>query len=229
MWQTINMMLVLLMLLVATNSYSKDLKQELFEAVQQKNNVTVSHLLSKGTDVNSREQGGMTCLMMAAYYGSSEIVKTLLEHDADVNAINDTGGTALIAAVVGGGHIEVIKILLANGADVNIKSNDGPSLIAAAMTGNIEVVKILIDGGADIHATDGNGHTALLKSAMASDSKIVKLLLDNGADANDSDPSSSASILLLIEMKENQTKYSKVINLLKQHGGIAASIKTWKF
>lgn len=77
-------------------------------------------------------------LIVATYYGVTDVIPGLLEHGADINHIDDMpnrfdrkfcGGTSLHYACRGlsrhDGNIETLKILLENGADPNIKNNDG--------------------------------------------------------------------------------------------------------
>ena len=56
----------------------------------------VKVLLDKGADVNTRDDGGHTALHVAAIFGRSTIVQTLLDKEGiEVNAENNRGKTAL--------------------------------------------------------------------------------------------------------------------------------------
>ena len=59
-----------------------------------------------------------------AYVVDPEIVQELINAHADVNAIDNDGGTALITATVTN-RTDIIRLLLSAGADINIKDNDG--------------------------------------------------------------------------------------------------------
>jgi ankyrin repeat protein len=58
----------------------------------------VRYLLDEDANVNARETLGHTALAEAAYYGHVEVVKELLLHGADINAVSDDG-TALDIAI----------------------------------------------------------------------------------------------------------------------------------
>ena len=59
-------------------------------------------------------------LIYAAWNGSTEVVKTLIEIGANINIQNDSGDTSLRLAARRG-LTEIAKILVENGADMNIK------------------------------------------------------------------------------------------------------------
>ena len=65
-----------------------------------------------------------TALVTAAAEGHTEIVRRLLDHGADVNAVNAFNATPLHEAAVGG-HAELVKALIARGADVNATDGNG--------------------------------------------------------------------------------------------------------
>ena len=82
---------------------------------------------------------GQTALMYAAMYAQESALRLLLEHRADVNAVDKEGKTALTMATAvtkqsQNGHTSVVKELLARGADVNHSLTNGatPVLIASS-------------------------------------------------------------------------------------------------
>ena len=91
-----------------------------------------------------QDSGGSTPLMYAALYGDERTVQMLLDQDANANARNDAGPTALLWAV---DPPEAARILLEHGADPNLRYADGvtPLLLAAARVGGSNVVKLLLD------------------------------------------------------------------------------------
>ncbi len=106
-----------------------------------------------------------------------EVIKTLIEAGADVNAY---GGAALRNAVRSITNPEVIKVLIEAGADVNA---DGGAALrnAAGYNTNPEVIKALIEAGADVNAKDGQGRTALTWARLERKWEIVKMLIEAGA------------------------------------------------
>lgn len=134
---------------------------KLIEAATEGDLGTVSAALAGGSDVNARNNQGLTALMKASARGYTDVVKLLLTNGADVNAKNSVGYTALMAASRPG-HTDIVRLLLDNGADVNERDADGgTALMGASFAGYTDVVKILLDYGADINAKTIKGETAL--------------------------------------------------------------------
>ena len=73
----------------------EDLNSKLFEAAYQGNVQKVKALIAAGANVNTRNQGGDTALMLATLKGYDDVVKVLIDAEADVNARNNHGLTAL--------------------------------------------------------------------------------------------------------------------------------------
>ena len=87
---------------------------------------------------------------MASYSGHLDIVKLLVDNDADINAEDMFGSTSLELAS-DKGHLEICEILINNGADVNSNNNNGCTpLFWAGYYGHTDVVKLLLEYGADI-------------------------------------------------------------------------------
>ena len=90
-----------------------------------------------------------------------DVIKTHINHGADVNTKGDNGITSLHYAVLVW-DIEFFKTLIVNKADVNAKSRNGNTpLHYAVLKKNIEFVKTLIDNKADVNAQDKYGNTPL--------------------------------------------------------------------
>ena len=90
-----------------------------------------------------------------------EVLIALLEKDADVNAHDYNGWTALHHAAFNG-NVDMIVTLLAKGAEVMAKDNKGrTALHQAAISGNKRIMMALVEKGADVNAQDNNGNTAL--------------------------------------------------------------------
>ncbi|MHC4542315.1 MAG: ankyrin repeat domain-containing protein [Planctomycetota bacterium] len=154
-------------------------------------------LIANGAEVDIKHPGGETVLMSAATAGRTEAVKLLLEADANVNAKNDRGQTAL--------HVpldirnsdyhkyrlskDTIELLLASGADVNLKDKEGRTpLHLAAESADRDIVKLLLDKGAKVNAKDDeSGFTPLHYAARFGKKNVAELLIAKGADINAKD------------------------------------------
>jgi ankyrin repeat protein len=128
-------------------------------------------------------------LIRAVVAGKSATVDTLLTKDANSNAKDNYGRTALSIAA-SNGYTKIVKSLLANGAEVNAKDRFGQTALSlAANNGNAEVVKLLLTNGADANIKDRDVHdrTALILAANNGHAEVVKALLAKGADVNAKD------------------------------------------
>ena len=90
---------------------------------------------------------GRTSLLEAAESGDVEVVRCLLETDADINAVDKHGESALMIASALG-NVEVVRVLLAAGADVRTPTPYGSTaLMLAEAWGQLEVAGILRSAG----------------------------------------------------------------------------------
>ena len=101
--------------------------------------VAVKMLLEAGADPNSLSTTAWP-LSNAAGRGFAEVVELLLDYEADVDAVDEEGGTALADAVAAG-HLAVVKLLLEAGANARQKDNQGLRPIwYAADKGHADIV-----------------------------------------------------------------------------------------
>ncbi len=91
--------------------------------------------------------------MMAAPYGSTEMIRIFLDAHADVNVRDVAGMTPLMFAVASENQDpEVIKMLLAAGADPKVQSTTGETALDwARKYGNPAILKLL---GGEAKAAD---------------------------------------------------------------------------
>lgn len=73
----------------------------------------VSYLISVGADVNAKAAHGVTALACAAAWGYYEVVKLLLNSDADAAVVDVMGDTAADMAEQRG-HDEVERLIRAH-------------------------------------------------------------------------------------------------------------------
>jgi len=74
-------------------------------------------------------------------------VDLLVENDANINARNSCGGTALVQAVYFG-HLQIAKNLINLGADVNVNIHGQSLLSYAEKKGHEDLIELLIANGA---------------------------------------------------------------------------------
>jgi ankyrin repeat protein len=93
--------------------------------------------------VNTADEHGFTPLINATVGESSDIMKLLILHGANVNSQNNDGASALHFAS-GDGSIERMNILCDAGADVSLTSQAGSPLSWAAGNGRAEAVRFVL-------------------------------------------------------------------------------------
>ena len=102
--------------------------------------------------LNARWIHDETVLHFLAIEGFASGVAFLLEHGADVDAVNEFGDSALID-VVSLGEVAIARLLLAHGANPNVtsKTKDSP-LHTAVQSGDAALAELLLEAGADAGA-----------------------------------------------------------------------------
>ena len=173
--------LVYLILAIGFSSSHAGSYEDFFIAIRNDNAGTVTDLLRRGFDPNSRDAKGQPGLTVAMQEQSLKAARVLLAQPAlDVNALNQAGESALMMAALKG-NLAGLDLLLARGARI---SQPGWSAIHYAATGpEPQVVTLLIDRGADLNAVSPNGTTPLMMAAQYGPEDSVKILLARGADA----------------------------------------------
>jgi ankyrin repeat protein len=143
-------------------------------------------LVGAGHDPSERDPAtGWSPLMIAAAEGHLAAVSVLLEADAEVNATNPSGRSALMFAARYG-YTPIAEELIRHGADVDLVPHSNPrwpALIAAAYFGHVDTVRLLVDHGADVDLRDETGKTALMWAGEQGHRQIEEAL--HGAAAID--------------------------------------------
>ena len=108
---------------------------------------------------------GATPLMRAAKKGDIALMRTLLDHGADVNVTMRNGGTALmfVSGRGGLGRFGVYDLKRATDAEF------------------LEGARLFLKHGAQINAVDAAGQTALHSAAVQRADDFIEFLADNGA------------------------------------------------
>lgn len=143
--------------------------------------------------------------------GKLELVQTLIDHGADINArlqknpsrygftvasTRPKGATPYILAAYTG-EADVMNLLVKNGADTTLTADDGiPTILyasginrhraenIASEDDSLAAVMATVKHGADVNSRDRAGNTAMHGAAWIRSPKLVQFLVDNGADVN---------------------------------------------
>ena len=104
-----------------------------------------------------------------------ENVRLLIDHGADVNALDYSHSTPLHMAS-SQGVLGAVQLLIRHGADVNAQNETNLTpLHRASLLGDVQIVQLLIDHGADVTAKDWIHKTPLhfASSWVSSDTASV--------------------------------------------------------
>lgn len=105
----------------------------------------VTGLLREGTNVNAKDEGGMTLLHFAILLEETDVAEMLIARSADVNAKNNDGETPLhYIALSGDDFVDTAELLIAGGADVNVKDNNGETPLYQADTRGFKAIAELL-------------------------------------------------------------------------------------
>jgi ankyrin repeat protein len=157
----------------------------LLEIACTKGDVAVAHiLLSRGVDVNARNENDMTVLQEVCSnpVNHKAIVELLISSGAGVNVVSACGLSPL-HALCKAGDATLVELLVSKGADINRRTAFGLSpLYVACGYGHGAVVELLLAAGADISSVDENGVTPLSAARRAGHDAVVQLMLAKGDD-----------------------------------------------
>ncbi|WP_144149937.1 ankyrin repeat domain-containing protein [Brachyspira hyodysenteriae] len=145
----------------------------------------VLQYISEVVDINNTIYGtdGFNALLLASRNHYKEIIKILLEHNADVNFKSCSNNTALEYISNNDNNFDIALEFIKRGADVNAIDNDGITPLMYAASYNAEkILNLLIENNADINIQSKSGFNALILAAMHNHINIVKILIKNKAD-----------------------------------------------
>ncbi len=187
----------------------------MFDALGKKEDIAILTLLKEyGADFNVKHKSGLTMLEHACGYGldkldfllangadprkalaafvhtypinlTEEYVDRLLQHGADVNAVDDEGWTPLhVAARKGDYDLAAIDYLIKHGAVIDWQDTKKRTpLHHAVIFGHLEAIKLLLERGANPHLTDEKGLTPSdVAAEYVTSSKTDKFISQEGKE-----------------------------------------------
>jgi ankyrin repeat protein len=161
----------------------------------------------------ARAIGANLALISASGHGQMAVVRQMIDANADVNAKDADGQTALMLASQHG-HLQVAEFLLANKAEFNLYDvaargdvERAGALLAgdpdrisrkdaqdcykgetplhwASQHGHLNVAELLVAKKAEVNARDDKGDTPLHSAAKYGHKEVAEFLLANKADVN---------------------------------------------
>ena len=141
------------------------------------------------------------------------IVRLLLEHGADVNAVDKEQHSALMKAA-SAGRAQTAHVLLEYGADLRAEDKEGLTpLMLAAQSRRLEIVHMLLEKGADVDHRTPQGNTVLMAAAEGGRVEIVHLLMARNQDVNTVGVNGQTALL-----RAGLSGHEEMIAFLKQAG-----------
>ena len=116
-------------------------------------NIVHAFLSDYQCPVDAKGKDGYTALHYSCRYGNINIVRTLVKHKANVNAITDIGDTTLTLAARHGRDNVVHALLSDSQSLVNAKGQDGyTALHYSCRYNHVDIVRTLVNHKATVNA-----------------------------------------------------------------------------
>ena len=176
----------------------------------------VAKCLDTGVNIDQPDSVGQTILMEAARSWHLDVIRYLIENEADVMHHDNYGRTPIHVATAAN-RPAVVHLLIKHGAfvDAKIKSSRETPLHLASRRGALSAIEALLERDANLESRDYKGRTPLHLAAEFGKIEVVEGLLRVGANpANVDDEGFSSLIHIIIKCP----KYiEKALNSLIQH------------
>ncbi|CAF9926152.1 MAG: hypothetical protein ALECFALPRED_003371 [Alectoria fallacina] len=168
------------------------------------NHMPVVELLvsQKDFEPDVQDASGWTPLMIAASLrDGDDLIDLLLSKEADVNAKNYSGQTAL-HFTASKNNLETARKLISHGATARVKDKRGQlPLHRAAAIGSVPMVNLMLENKSPLNASDISGLTALHHAISEGHGDTALLLLKAGAETDKKDVDGNLAIDLAPDKK----------------------------
>ncbi|OBX02397.1 ankyrin [Gallibacterium genomosp. 3] len=161
----------------------------LFKAAEEGNCYQIRQLLSQANvDVNVRDKGKRTPILVAAQNRQYEAIRLLAEYGADINLQDNKCFNPFIYGCIHN-DLSLVKLMVELGCDLTCLTRfGGNGLTPAAEKGHEDIVRFLLENtDINVNLTNTVGWTALIEAIILNDGgekmqRIVRLLLEHDAD-----------------------------------------------
>ncbi|VDI63692.1 Hypothetical predicted protein [Mytilus galloprovincialis] len=185
--------------------------------------------------INQKDKSGKTCLMHACEHGHREIVDHLLQKNAEINAVDKNGHTALFSLCKTRNlRFDVVESLfkakrLGNIPDIRIGNSYGRSPLMTLCTRGIndnvnmviKIIELLIKQSPDlefINQVDNSGQTSLMYACEYGHYKVVETLMQNkNLTINTRDKNGCTALFLTCSKRNPSYKIVKALFKEKDH------------
>jgi hypothetical protein len=145
----------------------------------------VTLLLSGGAESMATGTDGSTPLHYAVWGGHANLVKLLLQNNADIKSVAVVGNVkqTVLQGAASKGYAEIVRLLLEQGAEIEFTDeNERTALHYAAQNGHEEATRELVRFGADVAVVDRVGETPLSKASKRNYTGVVEVLSGHWKD-----------------------------------------------
>jgi ankyrin repeat protein len=145
-------------ILLSVNSYAEESKllPPFIQSAAEGDLKAVTQTITKGVDVNSADEQGLTALHHAAMNNHASVCAVLLKNGAVVDQKSRGGRTALFSAAFAGA-IDSTKLLLDNQANINVQLGGKMTPLNIALHREYsDLALLLIERGADVTLANGD-------------------------------------------------------------------------
>lgn len=220
------------------NDSIDDTKETLLTRAVRTNNIEIVKTLLSIPQIEVNPINCASPLSIAAQNGFIEIMRVLLDHNANVDGLsarpNDSqAADHPLAYAVACGHFEAVKMLLEKGVNTNIGHHQkmsaceniadnmaldviyGVSITLAVMVNRIDIVSLLLDNNASINNVMGI-YNPFVQASIQGNRNMIELLLSKGGDVEG----------IIYDYNEDKIMYkniSKIIDYIKIKGDYKAT------
>ncbi len=121
-------------------------------------------------------------IVMAVTVGNLAFIKSALQNNLDVNAVEPRGGGCMLHIAAHNRQFAIFKFLIDSGANINqIDKDNSAPIHFAAYKGDLQTLSFIIEKGAVLSEVDKEGYTALGYAKLAQSPEKIKALIDAGA------------------------------------------------
>lgn len=167
--------------------------QKIHIYAQQGDIAGVARKIANGVDIERIDEYSQQTPLMCAVSSPNagiDMIRFLLEHGANVNAVQQESQNTVLGLAVQSGNLDKIQLILDAGADINYQSPNGYDVLINAMYGRdilqdqnlISTLNLLISRGAAVNGISSYGESAIKVAAHLGRFDAVKLLLNAGAN-----------------------------------------------
>jgi len=179
--------------------------QKLHEVVKDGNIDQTKELLRRPSiNIEFPNEHGLTPLLAAVRYGHYDIAELLLQHKANVHAVDNDKRTVLHHAMLQGDRNDLISLLLKSGADINARKDDlgWTPLHCSVFHRRESAARIIINNKANLEVKDTNGTTPGMLAVKERFLEMVKVLYEGGAEFGGKLPETNQAIEHYLETAE---------------------------